>query len=284
MEPKSQIQSQPIKINPNTNSSLDTQTQIQTPIQTQSVTDQALILSQNIMILILSYIGAIMMKPLNFLLLKLKQKLSATASNSIQGQYDENLTITDDIHTILSNPVVIGKWEKISEDAALYIKTLLDQIEDKSLDEFKNTLNQMVDILEDTTRNAVIRVIGAVIEGVCMVPMIAPVCEGLNLGGLLISTAQQSAAVFVSLLNTVFNLVGIISNVFGKSQNLKQLQGVLSTVNELKETVEVAKNAIQKPGQIMSNINDTVVNQIDSVQNSIPSITPPTLPIRSTTN
>lgn len=222
-------------------------------------------ITKHTMELVLTYIFSMIMKPVNNMMNGIKSNLEDLEPTSIQDEYSRNQMILQAINVVLSNPETIEEWEKASASIALYIKTVINKIEDEALEDLKRLLQELVDTLERSAQNAILNIANGVITAICAIPIVSPFCEGIDLANVIISSVSSGAIAAVAVLNATNKLVTLLSVTLGDEiTGLKEVIDMFSSINsKVQGALEIVENGKQGLAKLDDSIQQTTRNLRD---------------------
>lgn len=215
--------------------------------------------------LVLTYIFSMIMKPVNNLMNRIKSNLEELEPTSIQDEYSRNQLILKAINVALSNPETMKEWDKASESIALYIKTVINKIEDESLEDLKRMLQELVDTLDRSAQSAILNIANGVITALCAIPIVSPFCEGIDLANVIISSVSNGAIAIIASLNAFTKLITLMSQTIGDEiQGLEKIVNMVTSINKkIQGALEVIDNGKQNLEKLDDSIQQTTRNLRD---------------------
>lgn len=195
-------------------------------------------------------------KILNYFLSLLKSQLE----NLIPSEQDQkdaietNASLLQAIETIVENPEFQQKWRDFSEKIAQLLKVLLTKVLDTTETEVKQIMEAFVDLAQKNTEALVNGVGMGIMEGICVLPPVAPFCELAVVVG---TGSKLTGKTVLTALETTSKLSEAFSKILGDSA-----QPIVETIQSIQDFIQYVKN-------MKENVSNTVVGTMDTLQNTL---------------
>lgn len=234
-------------------------------------------ITKHTMELVLTYIFTVIMKPINNMMSGIKSNLEELEPSSIQDEYTRNQLILKAINVVLSKPETMEDWEKASENIALYIKTVINKIEDETLEDLKRVLQKVIEQLEKSSQTAILNIANGVITALCAIPIVSPFCEVYDLANIAVSAVASGATAAIAVINTTNQLVTLLLGVLGDEiTGLKDVADMLSSLNK---KIQGAMDVIENGKQGLSDIDNKIQSTTQELRDGKSSIKETSEPI-----
>lgn len=195
-------------------------------------------------------------KILNYFLSLLKSQLE----NLIPSEQDQkdaietNASLLQAIETIVENPEFQQKWRDFSEKIAQLLKVLLTKVLDTTETEVKQIMEAFVDLAQKNTEALVNGVGMGIMEGICVLPPVAPFCELAVVVG---TGSKLTGKTVLTALETTSKLSEAFSKILGDSA-----QPIVETIQSIQDFIQYVKT-------MKENVSNTVVGTMDTLQNTL---------------
>jgi hypothetical protein len=217
----------------------------------------------NLLKLVYEYVILYSLKIINFFYQRLESELKSFAgdADSINGEIDENRRLLKAIEIVIQSPEFQQKWNEFTTILAELIGSMVDKIRQELDGEFGEMINDITDLVYKNTKTAAFGIGLGVLDGVCALPPMIPICELMIVAG---TGTKLTSETFLTFMRSVTRIANSFSKVFGDTSDkfanvIKQSLDMYTTITDL-----------------ISNASNIGVSAINEASNKVASLTPST--------
>lgn len=270
-------QSQPTQSEP-TQSQQNLQTRISDMQDTNTYTGASTNLFLNIAKLVYEYVILYSLKIINFFYQRLETELKSLAgdSQSASDEIDENRRLLKAISIVIESPAFQKKWNEFTTIITELVGSLATKIREEIDGELGAIANDVTELVYTNTKTAVYGAGLGVLDGICALPPMMPICELMIVVG---TGSKLSSESFLTFMRSVSRMANAFSNVFGDTSEtfantIKESLELYSTITDvLSNTSNIGVNVLNRASETVSSLTPSVREPM-----ARPSILPPTQP------
>lgn len=253
-------QSQPTQSEP-TQSQQNLQTRISNMQDTNTYTGASTNLFLNIAKLVYEYVILYSLKIINFFYQRLETELKSLAgdSQSASDEIDENRRLLKAISIVIESPAFQKKWNEFTTIITELVGSLATKIREEIDGELGAIANDVTELVYTNTKTAVYGAGLGVLDGICALPPMMPICELMIVVG---TGSKLSSESFLTFMRSVSRMANAFSNVFGDTSE--------TFANTIKESLELYSTITD----VLSNTSNIGVNVLNRASETVSSLTP----------
>lgn len=253
-------QSQPTQSEP-TQSQQNLQTRISDMQDTNTYTGASTNLFLNIAKLVYEYVILYSLKIINFFYQRLETELKSLAgdSQSASDEIDENRRLLKAISIVIESPAFQKKWNEFTTIITELVGSLATKIREEIDGELGAIANDVTELVYTNTKTAVYGAGLGVLDGICALPPMMPICELMIVVG---TGSKLSSESFLTFMRSVSRMANAFSNVFGDTSE--------TFANTIKESLELYSTITD----VLSNTSNIGVNVLNRASETVSSLTP----------
>lgn len=215
----------------------------------------------NLLKLVYEYVILYSLKIINFFYQRLESELKSFAgdADSINGEIDENRRLLKAIEFVIQSPEFQEKWNGFTTILADLIGSMVEKIRDEVDNEFGEMIDDISELIYKNTKTAVFGVGLGVLDGVCALPPMIPICELMVAVG---TGSKLTSETFLTFMRSVTRIANSFSKVFGDTSD--------QFANVIKESLDMYTTITD----LITNTSNIGVNIINEASDGIASITP----------
>jgi hypothetical protein len=217
----------------------------------------------NLLKLVYEYVILYSLKIINFFYQRLESELKSFAgdADSINGEIDENRRLLKAIEIVIQSQEFQQKWNEFTTILAELIGSMVDKIRQELDGEFGEMVDDITDLVYKNTKTAAFGIGLGVLDGVCALPPMIPICELMIVAG---TGTKLTSETFLTFMRSVTRIANSFSKVFGDTSDkfanvIKQSLDMYTTITDL-----------------ISNASNIGVSAINEASNKVASLTPST--------
>lgn len=251
-------QSQPTQSEPTQSEPTQSQQTLQTRISdmqdTNTYTGASTNLFLNIAKLVYEYVILYSLKIINFFYQRLETELKSLAgdSQSASDEIDENRRLLKAISIVIESPAFQKKWNEFTTIITELVGSLATKIREEIDGELGAIANDVTELVYTNTKTAVYGAGLGVLDGICALPPMMPICELMIVVG---TGSKLSSESFLTFMRSVSRMANAFSNVFGDTSEtfantIKESLELYSTITDvLSNTSNIGVNVLNRASQ-----------------------------------
>jgi hypothetical protein len=221
----------------------------------------------NLLKLVYEYVILYSLKIINFFYQRLESELKSFAgdADSINGEIDENRRLLKAIEIVIQSPEFQQKWNEFTTILAELIGSMVDKIRQELDGEFGEMIDDITDLLYKNTKNAAFGIGLGVLDGVCALPPMIPICELMIVAG---TGSKLTSETFLTFMRSVTRIANSFSKVFGDTSDkfadvIKQSIDMYTTITDLiTNTSNIGVNAINEASKKVASLTPSTQQEI----------------------
>tara|TARA_Y100000782_G_scaffold30644_1_gene34085 strand:+ start:19758 stop:20906 length:1149 start_codon:yes stop_codon:yes gene_type:complete len=221
--------------------------------------DASIGLAFNIMKMVYEYVILYSLKMSNIFLSQLEVRLKDFVEDAGEKEklMNSNKVLTITIFDVIRSKEFQEKWDEFTTVISDLVGKLVSKIAKETDVELEGMAKDITDLFYKNTKNAVKGIGRGVMEGICAVPPLMPMCELANVVG---TGSKLTSETFLTFMRTAATMAKSFGAVFGESS-----EELAKSINESIEMYETVLNLMDPEkgiGLSMVNAANNTVNRL----------------------
>ena len=215
----------------------------------------------NLLKLVYEYVILYSLKIINFFYERLEDELKSFAGDatSTNAEFDKNKRLLKAIEIVIQSPEFQQKWNDFTTILAELIGSMVDKIRQELDGEFGEMMGDISELVYKNTKTAVFGVGLGVLDGVCALPPMIPLCELMIAVG---TGSKLTSDTFLTFMRSVTRIANSFSKVFGDTSD--------KFASVVKETLDMYTTV----ADLITNASNIGVGAINEATKTVASLTP----------